>query len=562
MVNLIWLETSTLGSSGLLRTEPFPRLNTTDPKMSFISGIFSSRSGLFLPLLFAAFLLSACTNKIGPDYEAPELDVEKQWLEDGDPHLKLTEGDFREWWKIFKDPVLNTFIDKAYAQNLKLRAAGLRILQARAQLGVAIGDLYPQKQDFNGTLEDIRTPFIKKLGLGDSLLYSRIGFSANWELDFWGKFRRAIESSDASLLASVAEYDNTLLTLIADVANAYVQIRTYEKRLQIAENNVAIQMDSVRISTSKFKGGSSTQRDVEQAKTILASTQASIPQIRAKIRQYKNALSLLLGIPPDRFDHVSGFAKGDGAIPSPPLQVVVGIPQDLIRRRPDVRQAELTAVAASAKIGVAKANLYPAFSLSGSFGFIGSNATGSSLSDMFGWGNQFYRFGPAVQWNLFNYGQITNQVRGQDAVFQEALVNYQQRVLQAQKEAEDSLIGFLMSQNSAEYLAQSTAAAQRSLDLAQLQYTEGITDFTTVLTAEQELLKQQDNFAQTLGLIASSLIDVYRNLGGGWQIREGKEFVPEPIKEAMAKRTHWGDLLSPGKIPEERPTSFIRAPDW
>ena len=515
-----------------------------------------------MTLLFAAILLSACTNKIGPDYEAPELDVEKQWLEDGDPHLKLTEGDFREWWKIFKDPVLNTFIDKAYAQNLKLRAAGLRILQARAQLGVAIGDLYPQKQDFNGTLEDIRTPFIKKLGLGDSLLYSRIGFSANWELDFWGKFRRAIESSDASLLASVAEYDNTLLTLIADVANAYVQIRTYEKRLQIAENNVAIQMDSVRISTSKFKGGSSTQRDVEQAKTILASTQASIPQIRAKIRQYKNALSLLLGIPPDRFDHVSGFAKGDGAIPAPPLQVVVGIPQDLIRRRPDIRQAELTAVAASAKIGVAKANLYPAFSLSGSFGFIGSNATGSSLSDMFGWGNQFYRFGPAVQWNLFNYGQITNQVRGQDAVFQEALVNYQQRVLQAQKEAEDSLIGFLMSQNSAEYLAQSTAAAQRSLDLAQLQYTEGITDFTTVLTAEQELLKQQDNFAQTLGLIASSLIDVYRNLGGGWQIREGKEFIPEPIKEAMANRTHWGDLLSPGKIPEERPTSFIRAPDW
>ena len=562
MVNLIRLETSTLGSSGLLRTERFPRLNTTDPKMSLLSGIFSSRSGFFLPLLLAVSLLSACTNKIGPDYEAPELDVEKQWLEDGDPHLKLTEGDFREWWKIFKDPVLNTFIDKAYAQNLKLRAAGLRILQARAQLGVAIGDLYPQKQDFNGTLEDIRTPLFKKIGIGDSLLYSRIGLSANWELDFWGKFRRAIESSDASLLASVAEYDNTLLTLIADVANAYVQIRTYEKRLQIAENNVAIQMDSVRISTSKFKGGSSTQRDVEQAKTILASTQASIPQIRAKIRQYKNALSLLLGIPPDRFDHVSGFAKGDGAIPSPPLQVVVGIPQDLIRRRPDVRQAELTAVAASAKIGVAKANLYPAFSLSGSFGFIGSNATGSSLSDMFGWGNQFYRFGPAVQWNLFNYGQITNQVRGQDAVFQEALVNYQQRVLQAQKEAEDSLIGFLMSQNSAEYLAQSTAAAQRSLDLAQLQYTEGITDFTTVLTAEQELLKQQDNFAQTLGLIASSLIDVYRNLGGGWQIREGKEFVPEPIKQAMANRTHWGDLLSAEKIPEERPTSFIRPPDW
>jgi NodT family efflux transporter outer membrane factor (OMF) lipoprotein len=530
---------------------------TCSPKVRCLSSILLEV--LLLGLLIA---ITGCSNKIGPDYEAPTVEVENKWLEDGDTHLKMTDGDFRTWWKIFKDPVLDHFIDKAYAQNLTLRIAGLRILEARAELGMAIGDLYPQKQDFNGMLEDIRTPLFKKIGLGNSLLYSRIGLTANWEFDIWGKFRRAIESSDASLLAAVAEYDNTLLTLIGDVANSYVQIRTYEKRLQIAENNVSIQMDSVRIATSKFRGGSSTQRDVEQAKTILASTQASIPALRAKVRQYKNALSLLLGTPPDRFDHVVGFAKGDGHIPAPPVQVVVGIPQDLLRRRPDIRQAELLAISESAKIGVAKANLYPAFSLSGSFGFVGSNTTGTSLSDMFSWGNQFYRFGPAVQWNLFNYGQITNQVRGQDAVFQEALVSYQEKVLKAQKETEDALIGFLMTQNSAEYLAESTAAAQRSLNLAQLQYTEGITDFTTVLTAEQELLKQQDNFAQTLGLIATSLIDVYRNLGGGWQIREGKEFVPEPIREAMANRTNWGDLLSPGKIPEERPTSFIRAPDW
>ena len=346
------------------------------------------------------------------------------------------------------------------------------------------------------------------------------------------------------------------------MANAYIQIRTIEKRLQIAEQNVKIQKESVRIATSKFVGGSSTQRDVEQAKTILASTQSTIPILKSDLQKSKNALSLLFAIPPNKFEHNLGDRSFEGKIPAPPVQVAVGIPSDLIRRRPDVRKAELSAVSESALIGVVKANLYPAISLSGSFGFVATNSQGSSLSDMFGWGNNTYRFGPSVQWNLFNYGQLTNQVRSKDAQFQQALLNYQQTVLSAQKDVEDSLIGFLMTQNSAEYLAESTAAAQRSLNLAQLQYTEGITDFTTVLTAEQELLKQQDNFAKTLGDIAKNLVGVYRNLGGGWQIREGQDFVPEPIKASMDKRTNWGDLLKPTPVPSERPTTFIRAPEW
>jgi NodT family efflux transporter outer membrane factor (OMF) lipoprotein len=527
------------------------------PKIRSLKTV-GSRLLLALPVVLTA----ACSFMVGPDYETPETQVSSDWLEAGDQHLKKTKGDFREWWRIFKDPVLNKLVETAYAQNIPLKIAGVRILESRAELGVAIGDLYPQKQGAEGMADQISNPFLRNFGLGNSMWYARIGIQSNWEIDVWGKFRCAIESYDAQLMANVASYDNILVSLTADVATTYVQIRTTEKRLDIANQNVKLQTDSLRIATAKFQGGSSTQRDVEQAKTVLASTQATIPTLRSQLRQAKNALSLLQGIPPDKFEKTLGTEEEAGRIPAPPVQVALGIPVDLLRRRPDIRQAELMAAAQSARIGIAKANLYPAFSISGNFGFVGSNAQGSSLSDMFSWGQHMYRFGPSVQWNLFNFGQLTNQVRGQDARFEALLLEYQNTVLKAQKEVEDSLIAFLMAQNSAEFLAQSTAAAQRSLDLAMLQYSEGITDFTTVLTAEQELLKQQDNFAQTLGGIASNLVGVYRTLGGGWQIREGKEFVPEDIKQAMDNRTHWGDLLKPTPVPTERPTNLIRAPQW
>lgn len=530
-----------------------------------ISKFFALKyAGKRLLLLLPVVLSSACTYKIGPDYATPDTQVLSNWLESRDQHLKREQGDLKEWWRIFNDPVMNKLVETAYAQNIPLKIAGVRILESRAELGVAIGDLYPQKQGFEGTAEHLDLPFLRKLGsgLGDNVWYSRIGVMSNWEIDVWGKFRRAVESADAQMMASVADYDNTLVTLTADVANTYVQLRTIEKRLDIANQNVKIQSESLRIATAKFQGGSSTQRDVEQAKTILAGTQASIPKLLGSVRQTKNALSLLMGIPPDKFVNSLGGLEDVGKIPAPPVQVALGIPADLLRRRPDIRKAELAAAAQSARIGIAKASLYPAFSISGSFGFVSTNSMGSSLSDMFSWGQHMFRFGPSVQWNLFNFGQITNQVRAQDARFEELLLEYQNTVLKAQKEAEDSLIGFLMTQNSAEFLAESTAAAQRSLDLAMLQYSEGIADFTTVLTAEQELLKQQDNFAQTLGEISSNLVGVYRTLGGGWQMREGKEFVPEPIKQAMDNRTHWGDLLKPTPVPIERPTDLIRAPQW
>jgi outer membrane protein TolC len=245
--------------------------------------------------------------------------------------------------------------------------------------------------------------------------------------------------------------------------------------------------------------------------------------------------------------------------------VALGIPADLLRRRPDIRRAEWRAAAQCAQIGVAKADLYPAFSLSGTFGFQGSDAGTFALANMFDWRSRTASIGPSFQWNLFNYGRITNQVRLQDARFQELIIAYQNTVLQAQQEVENALIAFLKAQQRAQKLAGAVAAAQQSVQLAILQYREGITDFTTVLTAEQSLLAQQDSLATTLGEISGNLVGVFRALGGGWQLREGQDFVPDSVKAAMAGRTNWGRLLTPVAVTApspEAPRHDIRLPQW
>ncbi|MFP3868002.1 MAG: efflux transporter outer membrane subunit [Desulfobacteraceae bacterium] len=508
------------------------------------------RAGLFL--LGFLILAYGCA-KVGPDYVRPPLSISENWLEAGDKRVNTEFADHREWWQVFNDPVLNKLIDLAYHENLTLRIAGVRVLEARAQLGVAFGELFPQTQQAFGSVEKIRESGRSPQAVpGSELGYaqSQVGLGASWEIDFWGKFRRAIESADASLAATIADYDSTLVSLTAEVATFYILIQTLEKRLAIARRNVEIQKESLQIAEARFEGGTTSQRDVEQAKTVLGSTQATIPTLEAQLRQAKNGLCILLGRPPSQLaDLLSEKSK----LPAPPPQVVVGIPADLLQRRPDIRSAEMQAAAQCARIGIAKADLYPAFSLTGSFGFQASDVRSYSLGDMFEWRSRTGSIGPSFLWNILNYGRITNQVRVQDARFQESLVAYQNTVLKAQREVEDALIAFLKSQQRAEFLAESAAAASRSLDLAVLQYREGITDFTTVLTAQQSLLNEQDNLATTLGDISSNLVGVYRALGGGWQIRQGQDFVPTPTKEVMAQRTNWGRLLAPVDYTVRRP---------
>jgi len=511
-------------------------------------------------------LLALAGCMVGPDFKRPKTEVSTDWLESGDPRVSAASTTYRNWWSAFNDPVLDRLIERAYRENLTLRQAGVRVLQARAQLGVAVGELFPQTQQAIGSVQynRISDRAVTAPGFKGAVDYwqSQIGAQASWELDFWGRIRRSIESADASLLSTLADYDNTLVTLTADVANSYITVRTAEERIRIARENVETQEESLKIAEAKFTWGTATQLDVEQARTALLNTLATIPSLETQLRQAQDALSVLLGMPPSQ---LGDLLSGPSGIPVSPRQVIVGIPADLLRRRPDVRRAELQAAAQSSQIGVAKADLFPAFSLVGNVVFVSTDLGKFKLSDMFRWGARQVQFGPSVTWNILNYGQITNEVRGQDAAFQQLLIGYQNAVLSAQQDVEDNLVAFLRAQDRADLLAKSVVSAKNAVTLAVLQYREGVTDFTTVLTAEQALLSQQDTLASTLGTISTSLVGTYRALGGGWEIREGQDLVPPEIRAEMERRTNWGDLLTPStyNLPASRePKSTPRLPDW
>ena len=534
-------------------------------------GCPSTRSRL---ILLVPMLLAFAGCMIGPNYQRPKVSVSPNWGEPGDQRVSTESTTYRDWWRAFNDPVLDRLVARAYRDNLTLQQAGVRVLQARAQLGIAVGEVFPQTQQAIGSVEYNRTSDRSAVaaaaaaaapkGSASSVAYwqSQIGAQASWELDFWGRIRRGIQSADASLLATLADYDNTLVTLTADVANTYIALRTAEERIRIALENIDIQEQTLKIVEARFTYGTVTQLDVEQARTVLFNTRATLPVFETQRRQARDALSVLLGMAPN---DLGDLLAGPSAIPASPPLVIVGIPADLLRRRPDIRSAELQAVAQSAQIGVAKGELLPAFSLIGNLVFLSTDLGTFRLSDMFRWGSRQVQIGPSVQWNILNYGQITNNVRVQDARFQQRLLAYRQTVLAAQQDVEDNLASFLRNQDRADLLAKSVKSSRSAVDLAVLQYREGVTDFTTVLTVQQTLLTQQDTLASTLGTISTSLVGVYRALGGGWEVREGEDIVPAEIKAEMRERTNWGRLLTPTtyNLPASRePQSRPRLPDW
>lgn len=516
--------------------------------------------------LAAVALLAGCT--VGPEYAAPPAPLAPQWLDADDPAVDTTRQEYRDWWAVFGDPILEGLVQTAYRQNLDLRMAGLRVLQARAQLGLAIGELYPQQQALTGSVSYNRIPgSIPYDIISNTYWQSALGVQAGWEIDLWGKIRRGIEAADGAYLASVAAYDDLLVTLTGDVASSYVQIRTLEARLRIAHANVVRQREALRIAEARFRGGVVSERDVFQARNVLGATEATIPALTIELQQARNALSVLFGLPPGGADP---YVLPGPDIPTAPAQVAVGIPAELLRRRPDIRQAELEAAAQCAQIGVAKADLLPALSLIGNVGTVSSDISRSDLGDLFTASSVAYAAGPTVQWNILNYGQITNNVRVQDARFQQLLVGYQQAVLAAQQEVQSAIAVYVQSQRQVTALAASAAAAAGAVRIALNEYMEGTADFTTVLTAEENLFTAQDNLAVARGNIPLGLIAAYRALGGGWQIREGHELVPAATRAEMAERTDWGTLLTPALLDPDPPAlpgpedigPPVRLPEW
>jgi len=509
-------------------------------------------------MLLAALALGAASCKVGPNYSTPVAKVAGQWQQTPVITNRAYSAAEEYWWRSFSDPVLDELIESAYRNNLSLQVAGVRILETRAKLNKSIGNLFPQQQTLSGQVNYSRLndgvvtliPGVDRNYLSDQVL-----FAATWEIDFWGKYRRSIESDRASYLGAIASYDDALVTLIADVASSYVNIRTLEERLRVARRNLELQQESLRIATVQFQAGETSERDVEQATTQTAQTEAAIPRLEESLMQYKDGLAVLLGMTPGEIDR---RLAGQGAIPTAPATVVVGIPKDLLRRRPDVRAAGLEAASKSALIGVAKATMYPSFSLAGEFGLTGNNEANNSLADMFSWQSRALKAGAGFVFPIFNYGRLINQVRVQDAQFQQAVLYYQNTVLNAQREVEDGLAAFAKEQRVVTLLERAAKSARRSTALALIQYKGGQTDYTTVVSAEQNQLSVEDSLASNQGDVSLGIISVYRALGGGWQIREGRDVISDEVKAEMARRADWGRLLERGRhLPPTAPAEGV-----
>lgn len=475
--------------------------------------------GLQTGLLVALATCVGCTSwteyihngfKVGPNYQRPPTPVAVNWIDASDKRVRTEEGDLSKWWTVFNDPVLNDLICDAYHQNLTLRQAGFRVLEARAQLGIAIGTFFPQTQAMTGNF--LREASSGEINAGKQTFFSRwnLGFTLAWELDFWGRFRRAIEAGQDNLQASVADYEDVLVTLLGDVATAYVQYRTADERIKYATRNAAIQQKVLDITRASFKAGKATKMDVDQAESTLYQTAAGIPELEIAKRQAANQLCILMGIPVVQLSERLGTAP----IPIAPPDVVVGIPADLLRRRPDVRRAERLAAAQSAQIGIAESAFYPHIVINGTIDW------------------QAYRFsklfrdkaltgsvGPSFEWDILNYGRLLNNVRLQQATFYELVDAYKQTVLNAHQDVENGLVTFLQAQERYLLQKKSVDAGRSALDTVRAQWTAGVVDFTRVAQLLQTQVVLEDTLAQVEGEIATGLIEVYTGLGGGWELR-------------------------------------------
>jgi NodT family efflux transporter outer membrane factor (OMF) lipoprotein len=475
---------------------------------------------------------------VGPDYQQPTAPVANDWIGRDASGIAPGAEPIGPWWESFGDPVLTNLIAEAYRGNPSLQAAGVRVIEAQARRGIAIGTIFPQSQNAVGGYRRI-VASENIVATPPERSYDQIlaGFDVAWEVDLWGKFRRGIESADAELLASAADYDDVLVSLLAEVAANYIGIRTAQAELDVARRNAELQRRSYDIAKRRAAEGAVTDVDPAQSATLLYATEAAIPAFEAQIDAQAATLSTLLGVPPRRVEELLG--SGVAPIPAPPEKVAIGIPADLLRRRPDVRRTERLLAAQSAQIGVAKSALFPSLSLVGSI-----NLDAKDVAKFFA-GESFEAFGgPSFSWAILNYGRITNNVRVQDARYQALVNDYTTTVLRAQADVESAVASQRGARLRTASLVQSVAAAQKVVDLVGLQYDEGAVDFTTVLLAQQFLVQQQDLLAISRGQAALAMVSLYKGLGGGWEPWASRSVVSEETAAQMNGRTRWSDLLA------------------
>jgi len=462
-----------------------------------------------LPALILANL-AGCINPVGPDHEQPEVVVADQWHQDLVEGLVAGEADYETWWKALEDPQLDVLIIRASQNNLDLKLAYARIAEARAQLGITKGERFPDLDGFGSaqrrrSSEGISAAVPPPQKRPDT--FSSIGVEAIWELDLWGRVRRSVESAEANYEASLENYRDVMVVLYADIGSNYVLLRTLQERLRLAHANVESQRGTLKIVTARHRAELTPLLDVRQAELNLATTESAIPALQAAIVQTINRLGVLLGEQP-------GVLHAElldiAPIPGPPASVAAGIPADLVRRRPDVRLAERNLAAQNARIGVATAALYPNFFIAGDFSYM------TSAGSLFDSGNQSWSLGPFFSWNLFDGGRVRGAIDIEEARTEQLLAVYEQTVLRALQDVDDSLVGFAEERKRLAALQRSEIAAVDATQLVNDLYKRGLTNFQNVLDTERSLFGQQDLLAESKGNVMLNLISIYRALGGGW----------------------------------------------
>jgi NodT family efflux transporter outer membrane factor (OMF) lipoprotein len=452
-----------------------------------------------------------CT--VGPDYEVPELQqqVPDAWKSAAAEDIEGPGSPLETWWTTLNDPKLVELIQEARMSSLSVQIAAARVREARARLGIATGQYYPDvivDGSYARTQPSENNVQLPLPGLSEEFDTYDLGVGFNWEIDVFGRLRRGAESARAGLEVSIEDYRDVMAILMADVAANYVEIRTLQDRLRYGRANVDAQSDSLQLTQDRFDAGLSPLTDVTQAEYNLANSQAAIPRLEAQLQAAVNRLAVLLGKPPGAVDDL---LSGETAIPDPDEKSIVGLPVDLLRRRPDIRGAERQLASQTALIGVAKADLYPTFSLAGVLALQSLDSNNFFESESTTWS-----LVPGLRWNIFSGGKIRNNIRVQEARTEQLLFLYEQTVLFALDEVESTMVAYEREKVRRDRLYEAVDASQRTVELVTTQYMSGLTDFLNLLDAQRTLANQQDSYAESEGQVVQNLIALNRALGGGW----------------------------------------------
>jgi NodT family efflux transporter outer membrane factor (OMF) lipoprotein len=470
-----------------------------------------SATARWLSLIFVALALSACA--VGPDYSRLEPAAQEQWYASMEKGLETStpeDSELATWWDIFEDPLLQTLQRRAIEGNLELRTAFSRLQQARINRGLSRADHFPTL-GAEGQIQRQRSS--ENLGSptdGEENDWYMAGLDSSWELDLFGSIRRSVESAQAELEASSADMHGVLTSITAEVALNYIELRTYQRRLKVALDNIATQKKTYDLNRSRFDAGLIDELDLQQSLRNLEQTRAQVSSLETAIRAAENTLAVLLGQSPGALREE--FAS-IGNIPEAPPEVAVGIPAEALRRRPDVRSAERRVAAQSARIGIATAELYPKLRLLGTIGLEALN----SGSDFFDSASQFWGIGPGISWNIFRGNALRLNVDLQEEKYNQAVLEYNATILRAQQEMEDALTAYAKEQIRQEHLARAVEAARRTEWLARDRYNAGLVDFYNVLDAQRSLLELEDEWISSKGAVAANLTRIYKAIGGGWQ---------------------------------------------